>query len=340
MTALINRTMACVALSASALWPAQISRAAEGEGGEKVYQKALASTVWIVVPVGQNRYMSGTGSLVDLQKKLILTNFHVVADKDEALVFFPIIQKDKGKTRVVPERDAYTKGGKAIKGKIVARESKKDLALIQLEAVPEGAKAMPRAREGPDPGQRLHSIGNPGASDALWVYTSGTCRQVYHKKFVAGSKRAGDNGFEVDARIVETQSPVNSGDSGGPVVNDKGELVAVTQGHLEDSQARLVSIFIDVSEVNDLLAKKGVKVPPVAAVTSKPKEVETASQPMSEKPAEDSAEKDATRKLKLARGFLEDKKWDNAKTRLQEIIDKFPKTKSAEEAKSLLEKIK
>jgi TolA-binding protein len=75
---------------------------------------------------------------------------------------------------------------------------------------------------------------------------------------------------------------------------------------------------------------------------SKPS-VETTAQPMTEKPvesAEERAEKDAARKLKLAKGFFDDKKWDGAKTRLEEIIEKFPKTKAATQAKQLLEKIK
>src|SRR5262249_14668861 len=156
-------------------------------------------------------------------------------DRDEALVYFPIIQKSG---KVVAEREAYTSSAGKIRGKTVAKEPKQDLALIQLESVPHDAKAILLASDSPSPGQRLHSIGNPGASGALFVYTQGTVRQVYQKKFQAADK-SGDNGFTVDAQIVETQSPVNAGDSGGPVVNDRGELVAVTQGHLNDAQARL-----------------------------------------------------------------------------------------------------
>jgi len=59
------------------------------------------------------------------------------------------------------------------------------------------------------------------------VYTSGTVRQVYRKKWVAGDEH---KVFHLDAEIVETQSPTNAGDSGGPLVNDRAELVGVTQG--------------------------------------------------------------------------------------------------------------
>ena len=57
--------------------------------------------------------------------------------------------------------------------------------------------------------------------------------------------------------MVETDSPTNPGDSGGPLLNAKGELVGVTQGGALNAQ--LVSTFIDVSEVKQLLATKAVK---------------------------------------------------------------------------------
>jgi hypothetical protein len=43
----------------------------------------------------------------------------------------------------------------------------------------------------------------------------GHVRSVYKKQFRTG---AGDHDFNV----VETQSPINTGDSGGPVVNSAG----------------------------------------------------------------------------------------------------------------------
>lgn len=341
--AVFGVSVLAIGMLLSALSPAV--RAAEAEG-EKIYQRALWSTVWVVVPVSENRAMTGTGSLVHMQQRLILTNYHVVGDRDNARVFFPIFVKEKGKNKLVVERDVYKSSSGSIAGKVVSRDKKKDLALIQLEAVPEGAKPLMLAADGAGPGQRLHSIGNPGASDALWVYTSGTCRQVYHKKFLTG-KRGGDL-FEVDARIVETQSPVNSGDSGGPVLNDRGELVAVTQSHLNDAEARLVSIFIDISEVKELLKSKGVKNLPVAPVASKPRPVaEGASDstktvaPANPEDPKEKAEKDAARKLKLAKSLLDAGKSTTARNYLKDIVANkaWAETDAAKEARTLLDKL-
>jgi S1-C subfamily serine protease len=311
--------------------------AADGDGAEKVYQRTLRSTVWVVVPRG-DRIGSGAGSLVDVPKRLVITNYHLVGERDDVLIFFPIIQKNGD---VVAERSTYRKSATGIRGKVVARESKKDLALIQLEALPRDARALFLARESPKTGQRLHSIGNPGTSDALWVYTEGTVRQVYHKQFRTTGKN--DEGFEIDARIVETSSPVNAGDSGGPVVNDKGELVAVTQGHLADSQARLVSLAIDVSEVRKILASKGVTKLATLPGTAPDKPRAQATADTAQKPDEDPAEKmekDAARKLKLAKMLAEDGLVDKARLRYKEIIETYPKTKAADDARQLLEKLK
>ena len=70
-------------------------------------------------------------------------------------------------------------------------------------------------------------------------------RSVYKKNFSTG---AGEHNF----KVVETQSPINSGDSGGPVVNNDGELVAISQAI--SPKARLVSYNVDVTEVTAFLA--------------------------------------------------------------------------------------
>jgi len=62
--------------------------------------------------------------------------------------------------------------------------------------------------------------------------------------------------------------------------------------------------------------------------------------PSDKSPSEDEkAEKAAATKLDLARELLKDGKKDKAKQRFQEIVDQFPKTKAAGDAKKELEKL-
>jgi S1-C subfamily serine protease len=305
----------------------------QADSGEKIYKQTLKSAVWLITAKGTGKSLSvatGTGSVVDVKRHLILTNYHVIGDDDKVRALFPVLQKGK----LIAERDFYyeqLKNKKYFSGKVVAKDKKRDLALIQLEGLPEGVMAMRLARDSVGPGQRVHSVGNPGGSGALWVYTSGTVRQVYRKQWKAQS---GDEVLDLDAQIVETQSPTNPGDSGGPLVNDRGELVAVTQGGSVKGQ--LLSLFIEVSEVKGLLASKGlVKLPPPPPSTEKPDPTVT-----TEKPPDDLAKQEqlAGSKLKLAKALQENGKLDKARERYEEIIANYPKTKAAEEAKRLLGK--
>ena len=56
----------------------------------------------------------------------------------------------------------------------------------------------------------------------------------------------------IQTTILESTLYTNGGDSGGPVVNDRGELVAVHSGNFTNANGR--SIGIDVSQLKALLA--------------------------------------------------------------------------------------
>lgn len=205
---------------------------------ESVYKGTLPATAWVVSDTSQ-----GSGALVDREKKLVATNFHVVGLQTQVKVIFPEVTDG----RVVAERQHYRDNlaRLGITGKVVARDPKRDLALIQLERLPEHTPALELAAESATPGQRVHSIGNPGASDALWVYSTGTVRQIYVKHFVLHTGQC------VEARVLETQTPINPGDSGGPVVNDEGKLVGLVSAFKQG--ASMIGLCIDASELRSLL---------------------------------------------------------------------------------------
>src|SRR4051794_35777522 len=258
MTRRLGPALALLLLAPAAAWP----QATPAEGGIQVYQHVLKSTIWII---SQHRdgTATGSGSLIDRRRQLVLTNYHVVGDIDRATVLFPAYRDGK----VIAERDYYSRNARTlgIRGRVVARDRQADLALIQIDSVPDGAQALTLAPDGVSPGQTVHSIGNPGGSGALWVYTPGKVRQVYQKRWGA---RVGGEELHFEAKVIETDSPTNPGDSGGPLVNDRGELVGVTEGGAVDAQ--LLSTFIDVSEVRKLLGRRSVVA--LRAETQPPKE--------------------------------------------------------------------
>jgi tetratricopeptide (TPR) repeat protein len=214
---------------------AHAPKAAAGElQAKEVYQRTLRATAWVRTPDG-----SGSGWVLDRGRRLLITNHHVAGGADEVLVHFPA-RRDG---RVVAEKAEYLAKDPGVRGRVLDSDPGRDLAVVQLESLPEGVTELRLAAEGAGPGDVLHCLGNPGASGALWVYSRGTVRQVYRKQMRYAT------GQVVDARVIETQAPINPGDSGGPVVNGQGELVGVNAALRKD--AALFAFCVDLSEVRD-----------------------------------------------------------------------------------------
>jgi S1-C subfamily serine protease len=311
--------------------------------GKEIFQRTLKSMVWIVHRVelsnGRVALATGSGSLIDVPRRLVLTNYHVVGNESDVTLFFP--QFEKG--RLIATKEHYEQqflGGAGLKGKVLARDPKRDLALVELKSLPAGAVAIPLAKEGVGPGETVHSIGNPAASDALWAYTRGEVKTTYRKSWDV-AEPIEQRLYHFEAQVVETTSPINPGDSGGPLLNDHGELVAVTQGAVKAQGT--ISYFIDVSEVRGLLAAKKLRIaggPAAAAGGPAEPKAEAKEEPKADPKAAaaakaDKEEREAANKLAFAREFVRDRP-ERARDRLEEIVKNYPNTRAAKEAKELL----
>ena len=249
MTYSINTLTTRLAICAATL----VGMTSAAQADVEVYSETLKSTAWVLAKT-DGATSSGTGVLVNEEKKLLVTNFHVVGNARTAVIFFPEIKN--GKPEV--ERSSYLKNVKklGVRGRVLGVDRKRDLALIELDRLPKGVKAITLAEESARQGEQLQSIGNSGSTEALWVFTAGFVRSVYQKQFRTG---AGEH----DLLVCETQSPINPGDSGGPVVNAQGELVAICQSL--SPKARLITYCVDVTEVKTFLDSDWKQAPlPVA----------------------------------------------------------------------------
>ena len=333
-----------LALAAAAWGAAAPAPAVEGPVEKKLYPRILKSSVWVVIPkgppdAGKVEFHAGTGWVADVKRRLVVTNFHVVRGKEAVLAFFPAFADGK----LVSARKLYLQQalrGGAIRGKVLAAEEQPDLALIQLEQMPPGAAALPLAGRSPAPGERVHSLGNPSASPELWRFAPWLVKSVALRQIRSGKD---DFKFLLKTVVIETK-PVEKlaesggpGASGGPLVNDKGDLVGVAQGMVKQGDKQS-AVFIDVSAVRPFLRSHGarVKVPPV------PAKVVTQEKPNPPVKLVDDAEakeKRAAAKLDLAKRLQEDGLARKARVRYQDIIDEFPDTRAAREARELLEKL-
>jgi hypothetical protein len=241
MTAhLMNRTRG---LCAAALIALCLFLSGQARANPEVFQKTLPSTVMIVCTTPDGISL-GSGVLVDSDKRLVATAHHVVENSSAIVVFFPLMDKDGDE---VTDPKAYFKEIErlGIEGTLVSEAVEKDLAMLRLNRIPKGAEALPLAQTSPKKGQEVHAIGNSGAKDgALWRYCPGKVGNVYPKQWNGEAQ-------EYNAQVVETNIDSNSGDSGGPVVNDKAQLVGITHGY--DPKKRGVTIAIEVQEVVKLM---------------------------------------------------------------------------------------
>ena len=220
-----------------------------------VYQKTVKATCWIVVLKGKELGY-GTGWVIDKDKRYVITNDHVVGDKKEAMVYFPIVQ---GSTVLTPSKHYE---GTGISAKIIRVDGKRDLALLQLSRLPANVGVLPLADKSPGVGTTVHSVGNsPMAGKApqdgsLWLYRGGKITDVGF--MVYNLKKGG----KVEARTIETDSGIRPGDSGGPLVDSQGKLVGVISSHFPGTK---LSRAIDLRELRAFLleAKKASRGSPL-----------------------------------------------------------------------------
>jgi hypothetical protein len=138
---------------------------------------------------------------------------------------------------------------------VLRSDSVRDVALIELERLPEGAAQLNLAEDSAQPGDRLLSVGHPARSSGYWILSKGNVRSVLHKT-VSYRDNSGDH--NIICRMVESDLPANPGDSGSPVLNEDGKVVAIHSGG--DSKARgVMSWHIDVSEVRRFVANETVR---------------------------------------------------------------------------------
>lgn len=204
------------------------------------YRRLLPSTCWIIgrSPKSADSLQMGTGWVCDGERRLVITNEHVIEGLDHFEVYFP--HEVDGSVTVDPQY--YLKQLHPIKAIALDRDARRDLALLQLESLPATAKPLRLAAGLPQPGERVATIaGLPEGSEGLWIMTTGIVRLSYRRSHANGAL----------AGVVETDLPFNRGNSGGPVVNEAGELVAVVEGFVP--KARQVSMTIDANEVKAYL---------------------------------------------------------------------------------------
>ncbi len=197
----------------------------------------------------------GSGFVVDTERKLLVTCRHLMADRKKVDVFFPWVERGE----LVTERAAYLRNrqhlrerGLLVTGTVLKTSDELDLALVGLESLPPGVRAVPLAPHAPRPGEPLRLVGNRVDLDTLWNLSTGPVRAVGRLSdgyFWRGKKLA------VNADVIIGQLPTEEGDSGGPVFDSRGELVGMASALRR--QCPLAAVCIAACEVRTFAGLPG-----------------------------------------------------------------------------------
>lgn len=217
--------------------------AANAQGAE-IFSNLAPSVVFVYTklkPRGgkPGGFSSGTGSVIS-QDGLVITNQHVIADAEAIYIaLFP----PGGRRELTPE-DLH-------QARLLRFDESRDLALIRFVAAPPGLRPMPFGNFGTlRVGEEVHAIGHPLGNQ--WTYTKGVVSQIrenYAWQDGSGLKR--------QASVIQTQTPISPGNSGGPLIDGNGRMVGVNSFGAAAPSAQGLNFAVAVSEVEHFLTTQG-----------------------------------------------------------------------------------
>lgn len=163
----------------------------------ELYDQCVDSTVGVAAKAeGQNGYYWGTG-IIMTEDGYILTNAHIIAGTDSVYV--------------------TTSDDKQYEALLVGEDSRSDIAVLKIKASRLHAASFGRSDE-LTVGDEVAAIGNPLGNQFSGTMTNGIVSAI-------------DRDMMVDSHmmtLIQTNTALNEGNSGGPLLNMYGQVVGVT----------------------------------------------------------------------------------------------------------------
>jgi serine protease Do len=175
---------------------------------------------------------AGSGFIID-KAGFILTNNHVVADADDIRVrLFTADEFDKG-----------------LPAKVIGRDPLTDSALIQLTELPR--EPLQEAKFGDssqmEPGDWVMAIGNPfNFNHSVTVGVVSAVGRVKSELSPIPQR---------DIEFIQTDAAINRGNSGGPLLNVRGEVIGINTAIVSDDAGGNIGIgfAVPINTVREVL---------------------------------------------------------------------------------------
>ena len=207
---------------------------------QEIYQRVNPSVVTVMVQLDDSVSV-GTG-VIFRADGYILTNYHVLAGGRDCTVAM-----DTGRT---------------YEARYVAGDERNDLAVLKVELT-----GLPAATFGDSDqlvvGDKVYAIGNPLGVELRGTLTDGIVSAI-------------NRDVQVDGRtmtLVQTNAALNSGNSGGPLINACGQVVGINTIKMSSDYSNVEGLGFAIPSasirrlVNDLLTYGEVQPEPTFGVT-------------------------------------------------------------------------
>ena len=199
-----------------------------GGAAKNIYSTYANSVVYIYNPIAETM---GSGSLID-KSGLVITNWHVI-NKAELVGIWT--KPKKGKK--LEEQDP-------LGATVLLVNQLADLAIIKVSGLPKDMKpVLFGSFNDIDVGENVYAIGHP--EGLPWSFTVGTVSAIrpdYEWTYVDGTKHKAD--------LIQTQTPISPGNSGGPLFNEAGKLIGI---NTSKAGGELLNFSVAVAHVKTII---------------------------------------------------------------------------------------
>ena len=217
------------------------TQSAFAAGTPKAVLNAREGVVRIYTKRGEDTY-TGTGFAISNANSgaLIVTNYHVIENKDSF--------------------ELYYNGDGPVELEVAALSPAQDIAVMRTAGKIKGLKPLTLG-DGISVGEEVYALGYPSSADYLSTQILTEIEQMTLTNGIVSalqSSQAVGTG-ERSVQIIQTNTAINSGNSGGPLLDKAGRVVGINTMKItmEEVEGTNASVYID--ELRSFLDVQGIR---------------------------------------------------------------------------------